>query len=153
MCMANVAQLVRASGCGSEGRGFESHRSPQNINEDFVSSFLFWFIIISKHEHNNMDLNKHIVKNSNDSLFHSSGFAQVANGNRLGSDGDISFEKRQQIERNRRLIGSYQRSTIGQNRIKLPHRTVIKVVPARRQARPIRNHIVYVPVRRPYRSL
>lgn len=27
--MAIVAQLVRASGCGPEGRGFESHRSPQ----------------------------------------------------------------------------------------------------------------------------
>ena len=26
---ADVAQLVRASGCGSEGRGFDSHHSPQ----------------------------------------------------------------------------------------------------------------------------
>ena len=26
--MANVAQLVRASGCGSEGRGFDPHCSP-----------------------------------------------------------------------------------------------------------------------------
>ncbi len=25
---AGVAQLVRASGCGSEGRGFDSHHSP-----------------------------------------------------------------------------------------------------------------------------
>ena len=29
--MVGVAQLVRASDCGSEGRGFESHRSPQKI--------------------------------------------------------------------------------------------------------------------------
>ena len=28
--MVNVAQLVRASDCGSEGRGFEPHLSPQN---------------------------------------------------------------------------------------------------------------------------
>lgn len=28
--MVSVAQLVRASDCGSEGRGFESHRSPQD---------------------------------------------------------------------------------------------------------------------------
>ena len=28
--MADVAQLVRASVCGTEGRGFESHHSPQN---------------------------------------------------------------------------------------------------------------------------
>ena len=27
--MVGVAQLVRASGCGPEGRGFESHHSPQ----------------------------------------------------------------------------------------------------------------------------
>ena len=27
--MANVAQLVTASGCGSEGRGFDPHHSPQ----------------------------------------------------------------------------------------------------------------------------
>ena len=27
--MVRVAQLVRASDCGSEGRGFEPHRSPQ----------------------------------------------------------------------------------------------------------------------------
>lgn len=27
--MEGVAQLVRASGCGSEGRGFESHHPPQ----------------------------------------------------------------------------------------------------------------------------
>ena len=27
--MARVAQLVRASGCGPEGRGFETHLSPQ----------------------------------------------------------------------------------------------------------------------------
>ncbi len=29
--MANVAHLVRASGCGSEGSGFDPHHSPQNI--------------------------------------------------------------------------------------------------------------------------
>lgn len=30
--MAGVAQLVRASDCGSEGRGFETLHSPQNKN-------------------------------------------------------------------------------------------------------------------------
>ena len=29
--MVYVAQLVRASDCGSEGRGFESHHSPTNV--------------------------------------------------------------------------------------------------------------------------
>lgn len=28
--MVAVAQLVRASDCGSEGRGFETHQSPDN---------------------------------------------------------------------------------------------------------------------------
>jgi hypothetical protein len=27
--VADLAQLVRASGCGSEGRGFETHSPPQ----------------------------------------------------------------------------------------------------------------------------
>ena len=29
--MVSLAQLVRASDCGSEGRGFEPHTSPQVI--------------------------------------------------------------------------------------------------------------------------
>ena len=29
--MVDVAQLVRASDCGSEGRGFEPHLPPQNV--------------------------------------------------------------------------------------------------------------------------
>ncbi len=35
--MVIIAQLVRASDCGSEGRGFESHWSPYS----FASFFLF----------------------------------------------------------------------------------------------------------------
>ena len=38
--MANLAQLVRASGCGSEGRGFETHSSPQmKTKPDYYGSF------------------------------------------------------------------------------------------------------------------
>ena len=29
--MVGIAQLVRASGCGPEGRGFKSHYSPQYV--------------------------------------------------------------------------------------------------------------------------
>ena len=39
--MADVAQLVRASGCGSEGRGFKTHHSPQKIPVNFTGIFLF----------------------------------------------------------------------------------------------------------------
>lgn len=31
--MVVVAQLVRVSVCGSEGRGFESHLSPKSLEE------------------------------------------------------------------------------------------------------------------------
>lgn len=35
--MVSVAQLVRASDCGSEGRGFESHRSPLDRKKNKLS--------------------------------------------------------------------------------------------------------------------
>jgi hypothetical protein len=43
--MADVAQLVRAPGCGSGGRGFETHHPPhQNLdpNNAFLKAY-FWF--------------------------------------------------------------------------------------------------------------
>ena len=60
-----------------------------------------------------MDLNKHIVTNDNYKPFHSNGFAQIANGDRVGSAGRATFEQRQIIDRNRQMISGYQRSTIG----------------------------------------
>jgi hypothetical protein len=60
-----------------------------------------------------MDLNKHIVKNDDNKPFHSNGYAQVANGNRLGAVASVSFNQRQQIEYNRRVVGGYSRSAIG----------------------------------------
>ncbi len=38
--MADVAQLVRASGCGSEGRGFDSRRLPQIFFD--ISIYKIW---------------------------------------------------------------------------------------------------------------
>lgn len=40
--MVLVAQLVRASDCGSEGRGFESHFSPVRLSVK-AAFFLFVF--------------------------------------------------------------------------------------------------------------
>lgn len=60
-----------------------------------------------------MDLNKHIVTSDTNKPFHSSGYAQVATGNRLGSVANVSFNQRQQIDRNRRTIAGYNRSVIG----------------------------------------
>lgn len=39
--MVAVAQSVRASDCGSEGRGFESHRPPKREKRR-NGAFLFW---------------------------------------------------------------------------------------------------------------
>ena len=40
--MVSVAQLVRASDCGSEGRGFEPHYSPQKLYE---STAFFCYLV------------------------------------------------------------------------------------------------------------
>ena len=37
--MVDIAQLVSASDCGSEGRGFESHYPPQKRNRGFCLGF------------------------------------------------------------------------------------------------------------------
>ena len=37
--MVGVAQLVRASGCGSEGRGFDSHHSPHKESSSLLGLF------------------------------------------------------------------------------------------------------------------
>jgi hypothetical protein len=60
-----------------------------------------------------MDLNKHIVKNDDSKPFHSNGYARVANGDQFGAVSNISFNQRQQIEYNRRVICGYNRSAIG----------------------------------------
>jgi hypothetical protein len=62
-----------------------------------------------------LDLNKHIVKNDDNKPFHSNGFARIAVGNRVGSVGSMSFSRRQQIDRDRRLVYGYNRSAIGSN--------------------------------------
>ena len=41
--MVGVAQLVRASGCGPEGRGFDSHRSPQKRKSVCLKDKRFFF--------------------------------------------------------------------------------------------------------------
>ena len=60
-----------------------------------------------------MDLNKHIVTNDTSKPFHSNGFARVVNGDRLGASGSISFEQRQLLERNRKLVAGYRSSSLG----------------------------------------
>ncbi|HZJ34546.1 MAG TPA: hypothetical protein VFD55_00845 [Candidatus Angelobacter sp.] len=73
-----------------------------------------------------MDLNKHIVTNDTGKPFHSNGYARVMNGDRIGAAGNVSFEQRQQIERNRRLIDGYHRSSIGNAYGVLRAKSVVK---------------------------
>ena len=60
-----------------------------------------------------MDLNKHIVTNDSYKPFHSNGFAQIANGNNVGSVSRTSFEQRRLMDRNRQVIDGYRRSSVG----------------------------------------
>ncbi len=60
-----------------------------------------------------MDMNKHIVKPNTNLPFHSNGYAEVNGANQIGSTSSLSFNQRQTIERNRQLIGNYNRSKIG----------------------------------------
>ena len=80
-----------------------------------------------------MDLNKHIVSDGDDKPFHSSGYAKVANGNRIGSVANTSFSRRRYIDQNRSVIGIYKRSAIGSGYGELR---------SKRVARPVNNQSV-----------
>ena len=41
LVVADVAQLVRAPGCGSGGRGFDSHHSPQKL----IATLFGWLFV------------------------------------------------------------------------------------------------------------
>lgn len=46
-------------------------------------------------------------------MFHSSGYADVASGNIIGSVDNTSFLDRQKLEFNRKIIAGYNRSNLG----------------------------------------
>ena len=78
-----------------------------------------------------MDLNKHIVTNDTSKPLHSSGFAKIANGDRIGAAGNTSFYQRQQFDRSRQIIDGYQRSSIGNSYGVLRAKSVAKEMGAR----------------------
>jgi hypothetical protein len=61
-----------------------------------------------------MDLNK-FIHNAEGTPFHSSGYAESANGGSIGSTSSQTFGQRTHIERNRRAVRRYGDSLIGQN--------------------------------------
>lgn len=63
-----------------------------------------------------MRINKFIGTNSDEKPFHSSGYAQVSQGERIGSVSAETFSQRQATQKNRQLIGHYKDARISQNR-------------------------------------
>lgn len=49
--MANVAHLVRATGCGSVGSGFDPHHSPQKEYATVQVVFSFVIVVLMEYEH------------------------------------------------------------------------------------------------------
>lgn len=54
-----------------------------------------------------MDINKFVNPNQDRSLFHTSGYAEVAHGNSIGATSAQSFQQRRHLERNRRSVRRY----------------------------------------------
>lgn len=63
-----------------------------------------------------MNFRKPIVNHYTDKPFHSSGYAQIANGGRIGSTDVTSYAMRRSVDNNRRKISPYQRSIVGNTR-------------------------------------
>lgn len=60
-----------------------------------------------------MKIKKRFMTRDKDDFLHSNGYARVASGGKIGSASTESFEKRLQIDNNRRIVGRYRSSTIG----------------------------------------
>ena len=61
--MANIAQLVRAPGCGSGGRGFNSHYSPQNyLNTLHSIEKVAYFYLVGLHIRQRLNICAKFVK-------------------------------------------------------------------------------------------
>ncbi|MEI6850840.1 MAG: hypothetical protein WCK26_02645 [Candidatus Saccharibacteria bacterium] len=87
-------------------------------------------------------MNKYVVKPGTSKLFHNNGIAEVANSGHFGTSSDISFDQRQQIEKTRKLIASYQKSSLGNSRSIMRARPVVRrtMVRNRMPQRPSTQH-------------
>ena len=65
-----------------------------------------------KHKENSMKISR-FSNNLNDTSLHTSGFAEVANGNAMGASSSQSFAQRKQLERQRQHIGGSRQSMMG----------------------------------------
>lgn len=91
--------------------------------------------------------------NNTEKPFHSSGYADVANGGAFGSVSAQSFEQRARIERNRQSVRRYHDSHIGRGslqfrpEISLPQRTVGVPTAVPRRNVPSRRRFIEPPAR------
>lgn len=62
-----------------------------------------------------MSLNNRFINQPGSDAFHTSGYAKVAQGGAIGATSSESFNRRLQVDRNRRAVGRYGESMIGRN--------------------------------------
>lgn len=55
---------------------------------------------------------KFMSKVKSEDVLHSSGYARAQNEGSFGASGGVSFEKRQEIEQNRKMVSGYDRSML-----------------------------------------
>lgn len=99
-----------------------------------------------------MNFRKPTINHHTDRPFHSSGYAQIANGGRIGSTDVTSYAMRRSVENNRRKISPYQRSILGNSRVilKLKQAKSLNfsdtniVAPSGRQAFNVKQGLSYV---------
>lgn len=60
-----------------------------------------------------IDMNNHPTVDDGRSHFHSSGFANAANGGRVGAASTLTFAERRAADQRRAVIGGYQKSNLG----------------------------------------
>ena len=61
--MVDVVQLVRASDCGSECRGFESHLPPRTLKKEESSIAFLFFCVYSRRHQKKTNTFKHLIYN------------------------------------------------------------------------------------------
>ena len=62
-----------------------------------------------------MSLNNKFINQPGRGVFHTSGYAKVAQGDSIGATSAESFDRRLRVDRNRRAVGRYGDSMIGRN--------------------------------------
>ncbi|HMH70078.1 MAG TPA: hypothetical protein VK502_01665 [Candidatus Saccharimonadales bacterium] len=85
-----------------------------------------------------MNINK-FVNNTDGSVFHSTGYADIAHGDSIGSTSSQSYRQRQHLERNRQSVKRYGSSMLAGGHMResaRPHFDKTSSIPAREETKP-----------------